>query len=151
MAPRGWLPLYTFSSKPTLTLTFSNLLFRFPELSHFLKLSIRVSLRWRNKADFLGIYFWKYIATWRPISRQRPKYVHATIEKVLQEVFSMISAPCPLLRKRSLNTFPQKQTSETIGHVLLGDGGVNRLCQQYRLCFLWDPCKVVIRVEFRSW
>jgi hypothetical protein len=47
------------SSKPTLTLPFSNLLFRFPELSHFLKLSISYLLRWKNKADLYGIYLWK--------------------------------------------------------------------------------------------
>jgi hypothetical protein len=85
------------------------------------------------------------IVTCRPMSRQRSKYEHATIEKVLQEVFSMWSAPCPLLGNGSLNTFPQKQTRGTIGHLLIGKSAVNRLCQQYRLCFPWDPCKVVIR------
>jgi hypothetical protein len=35
--------------------------------------------------------------TTRPTSRQGPKYAHATIEKVLKEMFSMSSAPCPLL------------------------------------------------------
>jgi hypothetical protein len=50
--------------------------------------------------------------TCRPISRQRPKYAHATIEKILQELFSMWSAPCPLFCNRSLNTFPQKHTME---------------------------------------
>jgi hypothetical protein len=43
------------------------------------------------------------------------------------------------------------------GHLLLVNGSVNRLCQQYRFCFLWGPCRVVIRgssseagVQFRS-
>jgi hypothetical protein len=31
----------------------------------------------------------QHIVTRRPISRQRPKYMHATIEPVLQEVFSV--------------------------------------------------------------
>jgi hypothetical protein len=75
----------------------------------------------------------KYIMTCRPMSKQRPKYVHATIEEVLKEVFSMWSAPFPLLGNGSLNTSPQKQTRGTIGHLLLGNGAVNRLCQQYRL------------------
>jgi hypothetical protein len=66
------------------------------------------------------------------------------IEKVLQELFSMWSAPCPLLGNGSLNTFPQKQTRGTIGDIFLGNGTVNRLCQQYRLCFPRGQCKVVI-------
>jgi hypothetical protein len=78
-----------------------------------------------------------------PISRQQPKYAHAIIEKVLQEVFSIWSAPFPLLGNGSLNTFPQKQTRGTIRHILLGNGVVNRLCQKYRLRFPWGPCKVV--------
>jgi hypothetical protein len=52
----------------------------------------------------------KNIVTCGPISRQRPKYAHATIEKVLQEMFSMLSAPYPLLGNGSLNTFLQKLT-----------------------------------------
>jgi hypothetical protein len=47
------------------------------------------------------------IVTCKPISMQRVKYTHATIEKVLQELFSMWCAPCPLLGNRLLNTFPQ--------------------------------------------
>jgi hypothetical protein len=77
------------------------------------------------------------IVTWRPISSQRPKFAQATMKKVLQIVFSMWSASCPLLGNGSLNTFPQKQTRGTIGHLLLGNGAVNRLYQQYRMCFLW--------------
>jgi hypothetical protein len=52
------------------------------------------------------------IVTCRPISRQHPKYTHATIEKILQELFFMWSAPCPSLGNGSLNTFPQKQSAE---------------------------------------
>jgi hypothetical protein len=83
--------------------------------------------------------------TCRPISRQRPKYVRATIEKVLQEVVSVRSATCPLLGNGSLNKFPQKQTRGTIGHLLLVNGALNRLRQKYRLCFSCGPCRVVIR------
>jgi hypothetical protein len=57
-------------------------------------------------------------------------------------------APCPLLGNGSLNTFPQKQTRGTVGDLLLGNGTLNRLCQQYRLCFPWGPCKVVIRESY---
>jgi hypothetical protein len=57
----------------------------------------------------------------------------------------MCSVPCPLLGNGSLNTFPQNQTRWKIGDLLLGNGSVNKLCQQYRLCFPWDPCKVDIR------
>jgi hypothetical protein len=78
--------------------------------------------------------------TCRPIFRQSPKYAHATIGKVLQELFSMWSAPCPLLGNGSLNTFPQEQTRGTIGD--LNNGAVNTLCQRCRLCFPWGPCKV---------
>jgi hypothetical protein len=84
--------------------------------------------------------------TWRPISIQCLKYAQATIEKVLQGLFSTWSAPCPLLGNGSLNTFPQKQTRGTIGN-----GAVNRLYQQCRLCFPWGPCKVDMKVDFRSW
>jgi hypothetical protein len=49
-----------------------------------------------------------YNVTCKPMSRQLPKYAHATIEKVLQEVLPMCSAPCPLLDNGSLNTFPQQ-------------------------------------------
>jgi hypothetical protein len=65
------------------------------------------------------------IVTCRPISRQRPKYTHTTIEKVLQEVFYMWSALFPLLGNVSLNTFPQKETRRTIGHLLLSNAAVN--------------------------
>jgi hypothetical protein len=51
----------------------------------------------------------------------------------------------PIVRQRVANTFPQKQTRGTIGDLLLGNGAVNRLCQQYRLCFPWGPCKVDVR------
>jgi hypothetical protein len=54
----------------------------------------------------------KNIVKCRPSSKQRPKYMHATIEKAMQEVFSMWSAPCPLLGNGSLNTFLQKHTVE---------------------------------------
>jgi hypothetical protein len=57
----------------------------------------------------------------------------------------MWSAPYPVLGNGLLNTFPQKQTCGTIGDLPLGNGAVNRLCQQYRLSFPWGPCKVDIR------
>jgi hypothetical protein len=85
------------------------------------------------------------IVTCRPISRYRPNYEHATIEKVWQELFYMRFAPCPLLDNGSLNIFPKKYTRGTIEDLLLGKGAVNRLCQHYRLCFPWGPCKVAIR------
>jgi hypothetical protein len=85
------------------------------------------------------------IVTCRRISRQRPKKAYATIEKVLQELFSMWSATLPLLGNGSLNTFLQKQTLGTIGDLMLDNGAVNRLYQQYGLYFPWGPCKVVVR------
>jgi hypothetical protein len=66
-----------------------------------------------------------HIVKCRSISRQHQKYAHAAIEKALQEVFSMWSAPCLLLGNGSLNTFPQKQARGTIEHRLLGNGAVN--------------------------
>jgi hypothetical protein len=33
----------------------------------------------------------------------------------------------------------------TVGHLLLGNGTLNRLCQEYSLCFPLGPCSVVIR------
>jgi hypothetical protein len=83
--------------------------------------------------------------TCRPISRQRSKYAHATIQKVLQELFPMWSEPWPLLGNEELNTFPQKQVRGIIWGLLLGTGAVNRLCQEYRLCFPWSSWKVDIR------
>jgi hypothetical protein len=43
---------------------------------------------------------------------QRPKYAHATLEKALQEAFSIWSEPYPLIGNGSLNTFLQKRTVE---------------------------------------
>jgi hypothetical protein len=40
----------------------------------------------------------------RPISRQRLKYAHATIEKALEEMFSMWSAPCTVLGNGPIDT-----------------------------------------------
>jgi hypothetical protein len=40
--------------------------------------------------------------TCTPISRQRPKYAHAILERGFQEVFSIWSAPCPLLGNGSI-------------------------------------------------
>jgi hypothetical protein len=60
-----------------------------------------------------------------------PKHLHATIGS-------------PLLGNRQLNTFPLKSVT-TIGSVLLSNDAVNRLRQQYRLCFPLGSCKVVIR------
>jgi hypothetical protein len=66
----------------------------------------------------------EHIVQCTPFRRQRPKYAHAKIENVLEEVFSMWSVPCRLLGNGSLNTFPQKQTGGTIGHLLLGNGAI---------------------------
>jgi hypothetical protein len=41
--------------------------------------------------------------TCSPISRQRPEYAHEPIENALQEVFSMLSASCPVLGNRATN------------------------------------------------
>jgi hypothetical protein len=60
------------------------------------------------KSYFPSIYVLN-IVTYRPISRQRSKYAQETIERVLQEVFSMWSAPCPLLGNGPLNTFPRQR------------------------------------------
>jgi hypothetical protein len=42
----------------------------------------------------------------------RPKYAHAKIENIFQEVFSMWSAPCPLLGNGSLNAFQHNEYAE---------------------------------------
>jgi hypothetical protein len=46
---------------------------------------------------FIIMFSFCCIVTRRPISRQCLKYAHATLEKVLGEVFSMWSVPCTLL------------------------------------------------------
>jgi hypothetical protein len=46
----------------------------------------------------------EYIVTCRHISRQRPKYEHATIERVLEEVFSTWSTTCPVLGNGPIGT-----------------------------------------------
>jgi hypothetical protein len=43
-----------------------------------------------------------------PASSLRPKYAHATIEMVLEEVFSMWSAPCPVLGNDRIHTHYEK-------------------------------------------
>jgi hypothetical protein len=63
----------------------------------------RLQLWISNTAVFTGIF---YVVTCRLMSRQRPKYVHSTIEELLQEEFSMCSAQCPLLGNGSLDIFP---------------------------------------------
>jgi hypothetical protein len=49
-----------------------------------------------------------------------------------------------LLGNGPVDTFPLKRVT-VIGNSLLNNGSVNRLRQQYRLCFPLGPCKVVIR------
>jgi hypothetical protein len=56
------------------------------------------AVRWKSSCDTT--------VTCRPIFRQRMKYAHATIEKVLHELFSMYSALCPLLGKRVAKFIP---------------------------------------------
>jgi hypothetical protein len=63
----------------------------------------------------------------------------------------MWSVPCPLLGNGSLNTFPQKQTRGTTGDLLLGNGALNRLYQQYRLFSVGSVQSDYKIVEFRSW
>jgi hypothetical protein len=46
------------------------------------------------------------IVKYTPISRQGPKYAHTAIGKVLQEMFCMWSAPCPVLGNVAVNTHP---------------------------------------------
>jgi hypothetical protein len=67
---------------------------------------------------YISLPLLKYTVTCRFIPRQRMKYVHATIGKVLQELFSIWSAPCPLLDNGSLNIFPRKQRRGTIDLLL---------------------------------
>jgi hypothetical protein len=75
--------------------------------------------------------------TFIAIARQRigkripATHVHVTIEN-------------PLLSNSPVNTFPLKRVTK-IGSPLLSNGAVNKLRQQYRLCFPLGPCKVVIR------
>jgi hypothetical protein len=49
----------------------------------------------------------------------------------------------PLLGNDSVNTFPREPTRETIGRLLLGNGAVYTLDQQYKLYFLRRPCEVL--------
>jgi hypothetical protein len=62
----------------------------------------------------------------------------------------MWSAPCPLLGNGSLNTFQQKQMHGTIGDLLLGNGAVITLCQQYRLFSLGSMQSGYKRPEFQN-
>jgi hypothetical protein len=63
---------------------------------------------------------------------------------ISRSVFCVVRVT-PVVGNESLNTFLQKQTSGKEGNLLLlCNMAVNRLCQKYRLCFPWDPCKVVI-------
>jgi hypothetical protein len=50
-----------------------------------------------------------------------------------------------IARHRFNKHIPATHEHATIGRLLLGNGAVNRLRQQYRLCFLLGPYKVVIR------
>jgi predicted GTPase len=64
------------------------------------------------------------IVTYRSISRQRPKYAHATIEKYCKNFFYIVGA-MPNARQRALNTYLQKQIRGAID-LLLDNGAVNR-------------------------
>jgi hypothetical protein len=80
---------------------------------------------------------YQHIVTYIPVARQRlgrripATHVDATIGS-------------PLIGNGPLNTFPLKRVT-TIGSQLLSNSAVNRLRQQYKLCFPLSPCKVVIR------
>jgi hypothetical protein len=71
--------------------------------------SLHRLLRWR---------WMRYIVTCRPISRQHPKWAHIAIEKVLEKVFSMWCASCPVLSNGPVDTH--------------SDNGRKR-------CFIWCP------------
>jgi hypothetical protein len=55
----------------------------------------------------------------------------------------------PIVRQRVGKHIPAEKTSRTIGYLSLGNGVVNTLFNNRRQCFLWGPCKVVIR-SFRQ-
>jgi hypothetical protein len=59
---------------------------------------------YRNYKYLKKIHKKIYIVACRPISRQHPKYAHATIEKILEEVFSVWSAPRPVLGNWPIET-----------------------------------------------
>jgi hypothetical protein len=88
--------------------------------------------------------------TYRPISRQRPKYAQVTIEKVFQELSSIWSAPCPLLGNGSLNTFPQKQTRNNRRSIARQRGGKQALSTIQAVFSLGSVQNGYKRVEFRS-
>jgi hypothetical protein len=60
-------------------------------------------ISWKSTLYNLLLNVCQYTVTCRRISMQRPKYAHATIEKVLEEVFSVWSAPCPVLGNGPMN------------------------------------------------
>jgi hypothetical protein len=92
------------------------------------------------------------IVTRRQFSRRHPKYAHATIEDVLQELFSMCFASCPLLGNGWLNTFPKKQTRGRIRTFI-----VRQRCGKQALWTIQTVFSVrsvqsgYKRVEYRSW
>jgi hypothetical protein len=50
-----------------------------------------------------------------------------------------------IARQRVSKHIPATHEHGTIGRLLLGNGAIKRLRQQYRLCSPWGPCNVVIR------
>jgi hypothetical protein len=51
----------------------------------------------------------------------------------------------PIARQWDGKHIPATHEHAIIGRLLLGNGAVNRFRQQYRQCFPWGPCNVVIR------
>jgi hypothetical protein len=97
--------------------------------------------------------FWKHAPHLRKsLESMRNLFQHIFVCVLYEYVFGNIYAifhyivtRIPLLGNGSLNIFPQKQRRGTTCYLLLGNGAVNRLCQQNSLCFPWGPCKEVIR------
>jgi hypothetical protein len=67
-------------------------------------LNLLLSELWLTEwLNYIPVRKLQNIATCRPISRQRPKYPHAKIEKVLEEMLSVCPAPCPALGNGPIN------------------------------------------------
>jgi hypothetical protein len=88
-----------------------------------------------------------YIVTCRPNSTQRPKYAHATIENLLEEVFSMWSAPCPVLGNGSIDTHSDTEEVFSMWSApcpVLGNGSIDTHSDTEEVFSMWPaPCPLL--------
>jgi hypothetical protein len=83
---------------------------------------------------------------------QRPKYSHAALEKLLQELLFYVVRVIPIARQRVAKHIPAEAYRGTIGRPFLDNGAVNTLTNGWETVFsVLSVQSGYKRVEFRIW